>query len=340
MSFISFLIGSFLVGCCLLIGALIVGCSFTGNVVRSTPVPAEAGSIEAHQCPVENCSQVFREAIESSTTVDCALYDLSDRDIMDALTAKHARIAIDASTYFGMGRPVHTNGIMHDKFCILDSRRVLTGSYNPTALGEHHANNIVIIESTIIAKNYQDEFDELWKDVPQAKKKQVKVPKVNVTPEVNMTEKASPAGTGSGIIVEDYFCPEDHCESHVLAVLQEAGVSVHFMTYAFTSDPIGEYLASRSDLDIKGVFEKQQLSQWSEDKRLKDAGIPVKIDERPYLMHHKVFIIDGKTVITGSFNPSRNADQNNDENVVVIRDAGIAEQYEQEFLRLFDEKHK
>jgi len=298
-------------------------------------IPQEEGNFSVHMCPVENCSQVLREEIMKSTSVSCAFYDISDAAIIKALEEKKARVVIDDENFFGLGRKVHAKGIMHDKFCIFDNKRVLTGSYNPTAMGERHANNLVIVSSQIIAKNYQDEFEELWKDVSQKEKQQVHQPMVNV----------------SGTVMEMYFCPEDNCELHVLETIKEAKVSVHFMTFAFTSDPIGEYLASvggnngllageknsgrSSKIDVKGVFEKQQISEWSEYARLNVTGIKVIIDDSPYLMHNQVFIIDRKVVITGSFNPSKNADTNNDENVFIIRNAVIAEEYEKEFERLF-----
>lgn len=48
-------------------------------------------------------------------------------------------------------------------------------------------------------------------------------------------------------------------------------------------------------------------------------------------MHHKVFIIDEKTVITGSFNPSNNGDKGNDENILIIGSEEIAGMFEEEF---------
>ena len=54
-------------------------------------------------------------------------------------------------------------------------------------------------------------------------------------------------------------------------------------------------------------------------------------------MHHKVFIIDNSTVITGSFNPSKNGDERNDENMLVIKDREIAALFLDEFERVIDE---
>ena len=52
-------------------------------------------------------------------------------------------------------------------------------------------------------------------------------------------------------------------------------------------------------------------------------------------MHHKVFIIDNKTVITGSFNPTEGADTRNDENILIMHDKNIAQSFIKEFENLY-----
>ena len=73
----------------------------------------------------------------------------------------------------------------------------------------------------------------------------------------------------------------------------------------------------------------------SQYSRLKDFGIDVKTDNNKYKLHHKVFIIDNETVITGSFNPSKNAEWNNDENILIIHSKEAAKLYINEFERLW-----
>ncbi len=74
---------------------------------------------------------------------------------------------------------------------------------------------------------------------------------------------------------------------------------------------------------------------------LTDAGIPVRAmpvtgegDKRP-AFHHKFAVIDGTTVLTGSWNWSAKGDGINYENLVVIRDAGLADRFAVEFERLW-----
>ena len=52
-------------------------------------------------------------------------------------------------------------------------------------------------------------------------------------------------------------------------------------------------------------------------------------------MHAKVIILDEETVIFGSYNFTRSAEENNDENVLIIRDAGVARLFLEEFERIY-----
>ena len=81
-------------------------------------------------------------------------------------------------------------------------------------------------------------------------------------------------------------------------------------------------------------------TQYSEYGKMKKAGLDVWQDGNPYLMHHKVFIIDGKTVIFGSFNFSQSAETENDENLLIVDDAALAQQFEAEFARVYDQAKK
>lgn len=87
-------------------------------------------------------------------------------------------------------------------------------------------------------------------------------------------------------------------------------------------------------IDVQGIFDKTQNSKYSQYSFLAYQGIPVSLDTNPKFLHHKVFIIDNETVITGSFNPSSNADKSNDENVIILEDKELASLYVKEFLSL------
>jgi phosphatidylserine/phosphatidylglycerophosphate/cardiolipin synthase-like enzyme len=137
--------------------------------------------------------------------------------------------------------------------------------------------------------------------------------------------------------IDVYFCPEDNCKEEVIKVINIANDSVLFMTYSFTDNDIGNLLVAKhkQGITVKGIFEKSQESKYSEYSKLKSNKMDVKFDNNKYLMHNKIFIIDEKIVVTGSYNPTRNADENNNENLVIIYDEVIAKQYVGEFNKLF-----
>lgn len=83
------------------------------------------------------------------------------------------------------------------------------------------------------------------------------------------------------------------------------------------------------------VFERNQISKYSEYQKLRAAGVPVRNDTNPKLMHNKVMIVDELIVLTGSFNWSKSAEENNNENLIVIKSEYVADIYEDEFEKIW-----
>ena len=147
-----------------------------------------------------------------------------------------------------------------------------------------------------------------------------------------------------GIQVEIYFSPEDDVAAHLLSLIQEAQESIHFMAYSFTSNSLGNAILQRlaDGLTVAGVMDDSQVksNQGTEYDPFKQAGMDVRRDGNAGQMHHKVIIIDQSIVITGSYNFSSNAQEQNDENVVIIRDAKIAAEYMAEFKLVYNQAQK
>ncbi len=135
------------------------------------------------------------------------------------------------------------------------------------------------------------------------------------------------------------FSPNGGREETVLSWIGKANSSLHILIYSFTLDTVGDALveARGRGVEIKVVFQKSQVSQYSEYQKLREAEIEVRNDTNSQLMHDKVTIVDGNVVLTGSFNWSSNAQKYNDENLVVIKDSSIASSYENTFLTIWDE---
>lgn len=211
---------------------------------------------------------------------------------------------------------------MHNKFVVIDGCITWTGSYNPSLTGTFRDdNNAVVIASAQLAANYEQEFLEMWK---------------------GQFGKDSPGPTRTtvfrieGVEIENYFSPEDDCAARIIELISRARKNIYFATFCFTLDPVAEALIRKKleGVEVKGVMESGQNSPWSCFRLFKDCGIDVRWDQNLYYLHHKFFIIDEETVITGSFNPSRHAREANDENLLIIHHRGVAQKYLEEFQRL------
>jgi len=120
--------------------------------------------------------------------------------------------------------------------------------------------------------------------------------------------------------------------------LQKADSSIYFMQYSFTDVEIANALINQSKrIKVQGLMERQRVnSSYNQFKYLKSKNINVRYDANRALLHNKVFIIDKETVITGSYNPTKNGNEKNNENVVIIKDKSIAKQYLDEFFSLWN----
>jgi len=134
-----------------------------------------------------------------------------------------------------------------------------------------------------------------------------------------------------------YFSPNGQCESKVIEWIGRANSSIHILIYSFTLDSVSDALitAHNEGIEIKIVFEKSQISQYSEYPTLKTAGVTVRNDTNSKLMHHKVMIVDETIVLTGSFNWSASGQESNNENLIVLNSTYIANIYEGEFQEIW-----
>jgi phosphatidylserine/phosphatidylglycerophosphate/cardiolipin synthase-like enzyme len=127
-----------------------------------------------------------------------------------------------------------------------------------------------------------------------------------------------------------YFSPHGGCTEDIIKELNKAKNTVLIQAYSFTSAPIAKALlnAHKRGVRVEVILDKsQRTQQYSSATFLFNQGIPVKIDSAHAIAHNKVMIIDGETVITGFFNFTKAAEENNAENLLVIRDRKLAERY-------------
>ncbi len=127
------------------------------------------------------------------------------------------------------------------------------------------------------------------------------------------------------------FSPKGGCTELIIHTLGQAKNTVHVQAYSFTSRPIAQALvdARRRGVDVEAILDKSQLTgRETQTSFLTQAGIPVRIDAAHAIAHNKVMVIDGETVLTGSFNFTEAAEDRNAENLLIVRDMELAERYE------------
>jgi phosphatidylserine/phosphatidylglycerophosphate/cardiolipin synthase-like enzyme len=130
--------------------------------------------------------------------------------------------------------------------------------------------------------------------------------------------------------VDVWFSPKGGAGEACIAEIKAAQRTILVQAYSFTSAPIASALieAHRRGVKIEVVLDKSQRSEkYSSADFVARAGIGTFIDAKHAIAHNKIMIIDGTTVITGSFNFTKAAEENNAENLLVIRDPKLAARY-------------
>lgn len=130
--------------------------------------------------------------------------------------------------------------------------------------------------------------------------------------------------------VHVYFSPRGGCTGAVVAELLAARKTIYVQAYSFTSAPIAKALsdAHARGVHVEVILDKSNLSEkYSSADFVAHAGIATYIDGKHAIAHNKIMIVDGGTVLTGSFNFTKQAEQNNAENLLVIRDRALSETY-------------
>lgn len=118
-----------------------------------------------------------------------------------------------------------------------------------------------------------------------------------------------------------YFSPDGGCTDAIVDEINRAQRSIWMQAYSFTSTPIAKALveARERGVEITAVLDKSQRGeQYTSADFVAHAGIPTYIDDKHAIAHNKIMLIDGVTIITGSFNFTKAAEHSNAENMLII----------------------
>ena len=289
--------------------------------------------------------RIAQEIAQAQIQVDIATFDLDSVPIIEALiTAKKngvlVRVAVDnENNPEATTNRLRRNGIsvvedkrsafMHNKFVVIDGEVVWTGAMNFTTNDVFcNNNNTVRFQSYELAANYSTELNEMYQDRAFGP-----TSPANTVNEFNL----------NGVRVENYFSPEQEVAPILARLVARADSEILFMAFSYTHELIGEAVIERAErgVVVRGVMEKAGSetgeSYFNDFRRAKLDNLQVLQDGNPRIMHHKVIIIDREIVVFGSFNFSKNANNDNDENVLIVYDPTFATYFIEEFETVWAE---
>lgn len=213
---------------------------------------------------------------------------------------------------------------MHNKIVLIDDKIVWAGSMN-LKMTEIYRNNNNFLRMGVpaLVANYRQRFADLF-----AGRMGGQAPANTPNPIIRLD---------NGVVIETYFSPSEGPRAHLLRYLADAKQSVRMLAFAFTDDATAQQLVElhRSGVDVQVVMEaRSETGTGSEFAVLQEAGINILPDGNCYIQHNKVFIIDERVVVTGSYNFTAAAEDSNDENLLIITDPKLAKTYLENFQRI------
>ena len=154
------------------------------------------------------------------------------------------------------------------------------------------------------------------------------------------------------MVVQACFSPQGKCSAYILREIEQAKKELLVAVYAFTNDELAGALVNAKkrgvavqvvidrDFDVRNDNSKGKFFDGNKIPLRRLSGAKSKSQERDAgLMHQKFAVIDRKTIFTGSYNWTHSAENSNDENLLLFREAGpLAEEYRKAFLQLWERK--
>jgi phosphatidylserine/phosphatidylglycerophosphate/cardiolipin synthase-like enzyme len=148
--------------------------------------------------------------------------------------------------------------------------------------------------------------------------------------------------TGWAADPQIYFSRKDPVAKVLVREINAAQKSIHVLMYSITDKELGDALVAAAErgVDVRIVLDRTQSSErnsiaTSLAERLGPERVVFRTGRGRGVMHQKLAVYDGMTVTLGSYNWTNNAKANNWENLIVLRDAHVANESLQEFRRIW-----
>ena len=256
---------------------------------------------------------------------------------------------------------------MHHKFLVIDRQRVLTGSANFTSSGLHgdagqassrgNVNHLLQLESPELAGIFAEEFEQLWGDGPGGEPNS----RFGLGKHSRRLQQAQLGDDRVGVLFAPHRSDDpEHGLELIRQQLDQGKQSIDLALFVFSAQELADVLAIKREqgveirLLVDPGFAHRSYSEWLDLQGLAMADhrcrleadnnpweTPLKTVGTPRLsrsdkLHHKFAVIDGQTVITGSFNWSPAAAHTNDETLLVIDSPTLAAHFSREMERLWN----
>ncbi len=316
-----------------------------------------------NECTSDNCKALLNVIRSANYTIDFALYGFNEQDdILDALIQAQnrgvkirgvvdkdeAEIYNDTKKLFKYFKELKTdtvssiakkeqydkftrarNALMHNKFFIVDDKYVWTGSTNVSSrCMTFHANSAILINSSQIANLYKKEFEQMFVNGKFHNDKELIINNEHILLNNGKTE------------ISIYFSPKTEAiTNYVIPIIRNSKKSIHISMFYLTHRKIVEDLvnAKARGVDVKIILDGDFVADgYSPHEKLRNANIPVKIENWNSRMHMKNAVIDNHISILGSTNWTSTAELVNDENMLIVVDDQIAKEVENNFQKMWN----
>ena len=145
---------------------------------------------------------------------------------------------------------------------------------------------------------------------------------------------APPGDTNSAGVSTASFSPGDACLRLIVNHFQNVRRTADICVFTITDDRIsGPILAAhKRGVKVRIITDNEKAYDAGSDvPRFREAGIPLIVDDSPFHMHHKFAIFDGRRLLNGSYNWTRGAAEQNEENIIDTDDRGLVARFQTEF---------
>lgn len=144
--------------------------------------------------------------------------------------------------------------------------------------------------------------------------------------------------TNQSSFSDAYFSPGEACRNVIISQIKSATSHLQICVFTISDDYITDAIigSHKRGTQIKIITDNDKsLDEGSDIEQIAKLGIAVKMDRTTDHMHHKFMLVDGKALITGSYNWTRSAAKFNHENILLTREVGVVKSFLKEFDQLW-----